>query len=270
MTTKLAKEIRAEAWKALGEGQYWTFFAGYMVLTMLVGVMTVPAAVALFAGVHFSGILPFFQPGGQPEIGLFLDPEVMLPLLFSVLAFSIIIVYPIGFICWGTASMTIATMRRGLKFGHAFSGWGHGWKMGWIVMVKFTYISLWSLLLYVPGIVKALSYAMTDFIAVDHPDWTANQCITESRRLMDGHKWRYFCLMVSFFGWFLLLILLSMLLVLVPMASSLLKYLFMPYFESAKAAFYEDLLDRDAVSGGRAEAASSSADVTDYISATNG
>ena len=53
MTTKLAKEIRAEAWKALGEGQYWTFFAGYMVLTMLVGVMTVPAAVALFAGVHF-------------------------------------------------------------------------------------------------------------------------------------------------------------------------------------------------------------------------
>ena len=113
--------------------------------------------------------------------------------------------------------------------------------MGWIVTVKYTYVMLWTLLLYVPGIVKALAYSMTEYIAVDHPDWSANQCITESRRLMDGHKWRYFCLNLSFFGWFILLIIASFL----PMVGGVAQYFFMPYFESAKAAFYEDLLDRD-------------------------
>ena len=137
--------------------------------------------------------------------------------------------------------MAMATMRRGLGVGHAFSGWGHGWKMGWIMVAKGTYILLWSLLLYVPGLVKTFSYAMTEYVAVDHPDWSANECITESRRLMDGHKWRYFCLMLSFIGWFILVVLASM----IPMAGNLAQFFFLPYPESAKAAFYEDLLDRD-------------------------
>ena len=142
-------------------------------------------------GIGVSGIAPFFAPGGQPEIGLFLDPEVMLPLLASFLVFSLLAIYPLGYISWGNAAMAIAAMRRGLTVGHAFSGWGHGWKMGWIMAVKFTYLNLWALLLFVPGVVKAISYSMTEYIAIDHPDWSAKQCITESRRLMDGSKMRY-------------------------------------------------------------------------------
>ena len=75
---------------------------------------------------------------------------------------------------------------------------------------------------------------------MDHPDWTANQCITESRRLMDGNKWRYFCLLISFIGWWILVFLSSFIL------NGLAQWFFMPYLESAQAAFYEDLLDRDA------------------------
>ena len=246
---KRAKEIRAEAWAALGERQYWTYVAGGLVLTLTFFVMAIPVFAILGAGVGISGIAPFLQPGAHPEIGILTDPSIMLPLLVSASIASILIVYPVGFLSWGNAAMALATMRRGLKFGHAFAGWGHGWKMGWIVIVKFTYITLWSLLLYVPGLIKSLSYAMTDFIAVDHPDWSANQCITESRRMMDGHKWRYFCLMVSFVGWILLLMVAYVILSLVPMASGMLQYLFTPYIESAKAAFYEDLLDRAEAGG---------------------
>ena len=238
---KTAKEIRAEAWTALGEKQYWTYVAGYLLLILVWTAMFIPLMLLLGAGVGMSGILPYFQPGGHPELGLFTDPEVMLPLLISTLVFSVLVIYPIGFMCWGNAAMAVATMRRGLVFGHAFSGWGHGWRMGWIVTVKYTYVMLWMLLLYVPDLVKTLAYAMTEYIAVDHPDWSANQCITESRRLMDGHKWRYFCLNLSFFGWFILLIIVS----LMPMVGGVAQYFFMPYLESAKAAFYEDLLDRD-------------------------
>ncbi len=242
MPTKTAKEIRAEARKALGanNGQYWIFFGGGMLLAISTVLFMLPIMAILFAGVGFSGILPYFLPGGVPEIGLFLDPEVMLPLLSAVLAVSILIIYPIGFLKWGQASMSIATMRRGLKFGHAFAGWGHGWKMGWIEMVRGTYIILWLLLLFVPGIVKTFSYGMTEYIAVDHPDWNATQCITESRRLMDGNKWRYFCLLLSFIGWWFLVFLSSFVL------NGLAQWFFLPYFETARAAFYEDLLDRDA------------------------
>ena len=38
----------------------------------------------------------------------------------------------------------------------------------------------------------------------EHPGLTANEAITESRRIMDGNKWRLFCLDLSFLGWELL------------------------------------------------------------------
>ena len=66
------------------------------------------------------------------------------------------------------------------------------------------YIALWSLLLVIPGIVKTYSYAMTPYIMSEHPSLTANEAITESRRIMDGNKWRLFCLDFSFIGWELL------------------------------------------------------------------
>jgi hypothetical protein len=32
--------------------------------------------------------------------------------------------------------------------------------------------------------VKGFPYAIAPFIAVDHPDWSPNKCITESRRIV--------------------------------------------------------------------------------------
>lgn len=240
---KSAREIRMEAWQALGcGGQYLRYIAANVLLAMVMVVAMLPLLAILGWGIGISGIAPFFAPGGQPEIGLLFDPDVMLPILVSVAIFSLLVAYPLGFGAWGQSAMAIAAMRRGLTVGHAFSGWGHGWRMGWIEMVKITYIHLWSLLFAVPGIVKYFSYAMTEFVAVDHPDWSAGQCIAESRRLMDGHKWRYFCMLLSFSGWIVLVLAVGML----PVVGGWAHFFLSPYFETAKAAFYEDLLDMDA------------------------
>lgn len=242
MSVKSSSEIRADARKALGtNGQYLRYVAAYLLLMMVMIVISLPLMLVLGAGIGASGIAPFFAPGGRPEVGLFMDPAVMMPILTSVLVFSLLVIYPLGFAAWGQAAMAIAAMRRGLTVGHALSGWGHGWKMGWIEMVKIAYLHLWTLLLVVPGLVKFCSYALTEYVAVDHPDWNANQCITESRRLMDGNKFRYFLMLLSFIGWFLLVLAASML----PLVGNLAQWFFMPYFESAKAAFYEDLLDQN-------------------------
>lgn len=66
------------------------------------------------------------------------------------------------------------------------------------------YVTLWSLLFFIPGIIKGLSYSMTTFILAENPGMSANEAITRSRHLMDGNKWRLFCLNFSFLGWTLL------------------------------------------------------------------
>jgi uncharacterized membrane protein len=69
-------------------------------------------------------------------------------------------------------------------------------------------IMLWSLLLIIPGIIKALAYSMTYFILRDRPELTALQAITESRRLMNGKKKDLFLLSLSFLAWFIIPLLL--------------------------------------------------------------
>ena len=51
---------------------------------------------------------------------------------------------------------------------------------------------------------KSYSYAMAPYVMAEHPALTANEALTESRRIMDGNKWRLFCLDFSFLGWELL------------------------------------------------------------------
>ena len=93
------------------------------------------------------------------------------------------------------------------------------------------FVVLWSLLFFIPGIVKSYSYSMTYYIMKDHPQMSSNDAITESRRMMNGNKWRLFCLDFSFIGWIILCIL----------TGGILTILVAPYIEAAHAAFYESL-----------------------------
>ena len=63
------------------------------------------------------------------------------------------------------------------------------------------YVFLWTLLFIVPGIVAGFSYAMTDFILAENPELSATQAIEQSKNMMYGNRWRFFCLQFSFIGW---------------------------------------------------------------------
>lgn len=62
----------------------------------------------------------------------------------------------------------------------------------------------WTLLFIIPGLVKQYSYAMTFYILAENPNMTANEAITESRQIMNGHKLELFVLHLSFIPWILL------------------------------------------------------------------
>lgn len=99
------------------------------------------------------------------------------------------------------------------------------------ILLQFVYIFLWSLLLLIPGLIKMYSYAMTFYILHDNPEIGAEEAICRSMKMMDGHKWRLFCLHLSFIGWWLLCIL----------TLGIGTLWLAPYTQNSTAAFYEDL-----------------------------
>lgn len=66
------------------------------------------------------------------------------------------------------------------------------------------FIALWSLLLVVPGIVKAYAYSQAYYLKADHPEYDWRTCVQESMALMNGHKMELFLLDLSFIGWYIL------------------------------------------------------------------
>lgn len=82
-----------------------------------------------------------------------------------------------------------------------FSMFGKAFVLFLLFSVK---IFLWSLLFGIPGIIAAYRYSQCFYLRVDHPDWTATECINESKRLMRGNKAKLFCLQLSFIGWYFL------------------------------------------------------------------
>lgn len=78
-----------------------------------------------------------------------------------------------------------------------------------VKLTKYLYVFLWSLLLFVPGIIKAYSYSQAEYIYKDIVDRTgeqpnARECLQESERLMKGHRLDLFTLHLSFIGWYFL------------------------------------------------------------------
>lgn len=95
------------------------------------------------------------------------------------------------------------------------------------------FVVLWSLLLIIPGIIKSMAYSQTFYLLRDHPEYTILEAISESRRKMNGFKWKYFLLGLSFIGWGILCVL-----------SLGIGFLWLvPYASTAMATFYEQVID---------------------------
>lgn len=100
-----------------------------------------------------------------------------------------------------------------------------------LFLLNTIFVTLWSLLFVIPGIIASYSYSMSYYILKDNPGMDANEARKASIEMMKGHKWQLFCLEFSFIGWIILSIL----------TFGILTLWVGPYMETAKAAFYEEL-----------------------------
>lgn len=65
-------------------------------------------------------------------------------------------------------------------------------------------VFLWSLLLVVPGIIKAYEWRMVSYIVAENPEISGREARELSSIMMNGSKWDAFVLDLSFMGWILL------------------------------------------------------------------
>lgn len=102
--------------------------------------------------------------------------------------------------------MESRAVGRSAGVGKIFYGFSSGSYLN-VVKTQFLkdlFITLWSLLLIVPGIIKAYQYYMVPYILSENPDMGYREALDLSRQMMDGHKMDTFVLELSFIGWYLL------------------------------------------------------------------
>ena len=114
------------------------------------------------------------------------------------------------------------------EFKIGFGNWLHH---VWGYLLRTILVFLWSLLFFIPGIIKSLSYAMTNYILVDYPQLSANRAIDLSRAMMKNHKYDLFYLYLGFAGWFFLSII----------TFGIGYFWLVPYAQTAQASFYQDV-----------------------------
>ncbi|MBS9335070.1 DUF975 family protein [Fructobacillus sp. M1-13] len=108
-----------------------------------------------------------------------------------------------------------------------------------IAILQFVWTFLWTLLFFIPGVIKSFSYSQAFYVykdaKADGESIRFRDAITRSRQLMVGHKWEYFVLQLSFIGW----------LILANMVMGIGMIILLPYMYLTYAGFY-DYLKEDA------------------------
>ena len=143
-----------------------------------------------------------------------------------------------GLIAVGHTAVTVSLIRtKSAKIESMLSGITENFGTKFVSTLLVTlFTALWSMLFVIPGLVKSYSYAMTNYILLDRPELSATDAITESRKMMNGHKMELFILDLSFIGWYIL----------VGLTFGIASLYVTPYHMGARAAFYETLKSANA------------------------
>lgn len=162
-------------------------------------------------------------------IGTFLIYAVVLCVVQVIPLAGILLMGPMAL---GLVIFSLALARgEEAKLEQVFEGFQNFASAMVTYLLMLIYVFLWTLLLIVPGIIAAFSYAMTMFILADEPGIKPQEALDKSKAMMYGYKAKLFRLYLRFFGWSLLCLL-----------TFGIGYLWLiPYMYVTYAKFYEDV-----------------------------
>lgn len=166
-----------------------------------------------------------FQPDMLWVFGI--AASVIIVILIIAFAVSLLVGNPL-LVGKNRYFMSNRDVKTGIgAIGFAYSS-GHFWNVVKIMFLMNLYITLWSLLLIIPGIIKTYEYAMVPYILAENPGIDSRRAFELSKEMMAGQKWNYFVLELSFIGWYLL-----------GFLACCIGIIFVnPYYEATLAEFY--------------------------------
>lgn len=145
------------------------------------------------------------------------------------LPFGSLLVY--GPISVGIATYVLGFLRGPITMDVVWSGFRTLARSIIATLWQALFILLWTLALIIPGIMKAYAYSQLFFILAEDPTISAREALRKSERMMDGKKWKLFCLHCRFLGWAILSV--------ITLCIGFLW--FIPYLTVTLAKFYEDV-----------------------------
>ncbi len=126
------------------------------------------------------------------------------------------------------------TYGKNVEIGRLFNGFQYTGKALWLSILIGVFTFLWTLLCYIPGIVKAFSYSMSYYVLAENPNMTAREALNVSKRITDGHKMDLFVLQLSFIPWILL----------TTVTCGIASIYVIPYMALTTANFYHEIKDQ--------------------------
>jgi len=135
----------------------------------------------------------------------------------------------------GTKHFFIRNRDGETNIGNLFHGFKHGyWNIVDVQFMTGLIITLWALLLIIPGIIAGYKYSMVPYLLSENPEINGVQARKLSAEMTDGQKLNIFELDLSFYGWLLA----------GTICFGIGKIFVIPYVEATKAELYITLRDR--------------------------
>lgn len=155
----------------------------------------------------------FSNDFGNSDLGNFIRDNFAAIIAVIIGASLIFLILHLAFFFFVVNPITLGANKfivNAFKNKDEFSDIGYSFKGSHYLSVVKTmaltnvFLALWTLLFWIPGIIKSYSYRMVPYILTDNPKIGARRAITLSRQMMHGEKFNTFVLDLSFIGWYLL------------------------------------------------------------------
>ncbi len=187
-------------------GRYWSSFATYMLYNIIVGAASYVVSLLLMVPFIFimtsSAVAMSYSTFSQESI------DAMITILAAILPFITLIPvylfaqYPLY---TGMTRHFVNATKGESNVMDLFSVYKNN--LGNVIKISFLrslYIFLWTLLFWVPGIIKTYQYSMMEYILAENPAIDSKRAFEVCKELTKGNKFRIFLFGLSFIGWILL------------------------------------------------------------------
>lgn len=223
-----AKDYRFQARQALTGN--WAIAAGVTLVAMLLGGATSTAA---DIEIHIGSTETQVTPIPQEMVAQYL------PLIIGSLVVVFLAIIALSTLVGGVVNVGYHRFHMNMfdgqtpEFKDLFSHFRKGryWNTVVMMFLYSIYVIGWMFLFIIPGIIASYSYCMAPYIMIDHPELSPTECLKVSKRMMEGNRWRLFCLQFSFIGWRLL----------AGLTFGIGSLFLTPYEYSAQTAFYHSI-----------------------------